>query len=144
MVGVNVGVHVGVGTFRVALANLRDDLETRHVINRTCAELDKAFIFGAVNLFDGQVSVFQTSQGPCLACVFPQIPQAEQEKSQQWLAVLNTLPAVVGALQAAEAIKVITGLGKPLIGKLLIYNTLNTTFEQVSIKKNPACPVYGN
>jgi molybdopterin/thiamine biosynthesis adenylyltransferase len=118
-----------------------DNLETRHVINRACATTGKAFIYGAVNLFDGQVSVFQASQGPCLACVFPQIPQGKQDKSLEHLAVLNTLPAVVGALQAAEAIKMITGLGKPLIGKLLIYNALNATFEQVEIHKNLACRV---
>ena len=120
-----------------------DNLETRHVINRTCVSLGKAFIYAAVNLFDGQISVFQASQGPCLACVFPQISQAEQEKSPEHLAVLNTLPAVVGALQAAEAIKMITGLGKPLIGKLLIYNALNATFERVEIQKNPICQVCG-
>jgi sulfur-carrier protein adenylyltransferase/sulfurtransferase len=120
-----------------------DNLETRHLINRSCAILGKGFIFGAVNLFDGQVSVFKASQGPCLACVFPQISQAEQEKSPERLAVLNTLPGVVGALQAAEAIKMITGLGKPLIGKLLIYNALNAAFESVEISKNPACRVCG-
>ncbi|MBW6467028.1 MAG: HesA/MoeB/ThiF family protein [Brevefilum sp.] len=121
-----------------------DNLETRHVINRACVDLDKAFVYGAVNLFDGQVSVFHASQGPCLACVFPIIPPFEKEKSPERLAVLNTLPAVVGALQAAEGIKLITGLGKPMIGKLLIYNALNTAFEQVEIQKNSACPVCGS
>jgi molybdopterin/thiamine biosynthesis adenylyltransferase len=120
-----------------------DNLETRHVINRTCAFLGNVFIYGAVNLFDGQVSVFQASQGPCLACVFPQIPQSGQEKSPEHLAVLSTVPAVIGALQAAEAFKIITGLGTPLIGKLLIYNAFNSTFEKVDINKNPACQVCG-
>jgi molybdopterin/thiamine biosynthesis adenylyltransferase len=121
-----------------------DNLETRHVINRTCAGLGKAFIYGAVNLFDGQVSVFKASQGPCLACVFPHIMQTEKEKSPERLAVLNTLPGVVGALQATEAIKLITGLGKTLIGKLLIYTALNAAFEQVEIYKNLACLVCGS
>ena len=120
-----------------------DNLETRHVINRTCATLDKVYIFGAVNLFDGQLSVFHASQGPCLACVFPQMPHVEKINHQERLAVLNTLPGVVGALQAAEAIKLITKLGKPLIGKLLIFNALNSTFEQVEIQKNPVCQVCG-
>jgi adenylyltransferase/sulfurtransferase len=121
-----------------------DNLETRHVINRTCVSLGKAFIYGAVNLFDGQVSVFEASQGPCLACVFPHITQVEKEKSPERLAVLNTLPGVIGALQATEAVKLITGLGKTLIGKLLIYTALNTAFEQVQIDKNPDCPVCGS
>jgi adenylyltransferase/sulfurtransferase len=120
-----------------------DNLETRHVINRTCTTLGKAFIYGAVNLFDGQLSIFHASQGPCLACVFPHIPVVEKVKPPERLAVLNTLPGVVGALQAAEAIKLITSMGKPLIGKLLIYTALNAHFEQVEIKKKPACEVCG-
>lgn len=120
-----------------------DNLTTRHVINQVCVAQDKPYVYGAVNLFDGQVSVFHASKGPCLACLYPQIRQAERDKREDQLAVLNALPAVVGALQAAETLKVIIGMGKPLIGQLLIYNALAVAFEQVIVEKNPNCPVCG-
>lgn len=120
-----------------------DNFKTRQLINQICADLDKPYIFGAVNLFDGQVSVFHASQGPCLACIFSQPAQPEQEKQAEQLAVLNTLPAVIGALQATEALKIIVGIGKPLIGQLLIYNALNAALERVNIKKNPNCRICG-
>ena len=121
-----------------------DNLITRQVINQTCVDLDKPYVYGAVNLYDGQVSVFHASRGPCLACLFPQIPDQQQEKSAEQLAVLNTLPAVVSALQATEAIKLIVGVGKPLVGTLLIYNALNAAMERITIEKNPQCPVCGS
>lgn len=120
-----------------------DNLKTRQVINQTCVVLDKPYIYGAVNLYDGQVSVFHAPQGPCLVCIFPQAPQEGQEKGVEQMAVINSLPAVIGALQTTEVIKLIVGLGKPLIGELLIYNALNAAIEQVAIEKNPHCPVCG-
>lgn len=120
-----------------------DNLSTRYVINQVCVAQDKPYVYGAVNLFDGHVSVFHASKGPCLACLYPQIQQAQREKREDQLAVLNTLPAVVGALQAAEVIKVLVGMGKPLIGQLLIYNALAVAFEHVIVEKKPNCPVCG-
>lgn len=121
-----------------------DNLTTRHVINQACVRLDKPYVFGAVNLYDGQVSVFHASQGPCLACLFPQRPDQQQEKGIEQLAVLNTLPAVVSALQTTEVIKIIVGVGKPLVRTLLIYNALNAVMERITIEKNPLCPVCGS
>jgi len=120
-----------------------DNMKTRQIINQTCVVQEKPYVFGAVNLYDGQVSVFHAAQGPCLACLFPQPLQEEEEKQAEELAVLNTLPAVVGALQSAEVFKLIVGMGKPLIGKLLIYNALSAAFERVNIEKHPNCPVCG-
>lgn len=120
-----------------------DNLETRQVINKTCVELDKPYIFGAVNLYDGQVSVFHASRGPCMGCLFPSQSPNQDDKPAEQLAVLNTMPAVIGALQATEAIKITVGVGVPLIGQLLIYNALNAVFERVAIEKNPSCPVCG-
>lgn len=134
--------HVIISNFDMVVDGT-DNLQTRQVINQTCVAQDKPYVYGAVNLFDGQVSVFHASQGPCLACLFPQVPQEEQEKQPEQLAVLNTLPAVVGSLQTTEVFKLIVGLGKPLIGKLLIYNALNVTFERVNVEKNPNCAVCG-
>ena len=118
-----------------------DNMKTRQIINQSCVSQDKPYVYGAVNVFDGQVSVFHAAQGPCLACLFPQALQDEKEKQSEELAVLNTLPAVVGALQSAEVLKLVVGMGKPLIGKLLIYNALNAAVERVNIEKNPNCPV---
>jgi adenylyltransferase/sulfurtransferase len=120
-----------------------DSLSTRNVINQVCVTQDKPYIYGAVNLFDGLVSVFHASKGPCLACLYPQNQLAQRDKSEDQLAVLNTLPAVVGALQAAEALKIIIGMGKPLIGQLLIYNALAVAFEHIIVEKKPTCPVCG-
>lgn len=120
-----------------------DNLMTRQVINQTCVAQDKPYVYGAVNLFDGQVSVFHASQGPCLACIFPQAPDEEQEKQAEQLAVLSTLPAVVGSFQTTEVLKLIVGMGNPLVGKLLIYNALNAVVEQINLEKDPDCSVCG-
>jgi molybdopterin/thiamine biosynthesis adenylyltransferase len=118
-----------------------DNMKTRQIINQTCVAQEKPYVFGAVNLYDGQLSVFHAAQGPCLACLFPRPLQEEKEKQAEELAVLNTLPAVVGALQSAEVLKLIVGMGKPLIGKLLIYNALSAAVERINIEKHPNCPV---
>ncbi len=121
-----------------------DNVQARQVINQACVTLDKPYIYGAVNLFDGQVSVFHASKGPCWRCLYPHRSGNDREKTAEQLAVLNTLPAVVAALQATEAIKLITEVGKLLIGKLLLYNGLNASFERVEITKDPLCPVCGS
>jgi adenylyltransferase/sulfurtransferase len=105
--------------------------------------LDRPYIYGAVNLYDGQVSMFHASQGPCWACLFPESPQEPPAKRPEQLAVLNAVPAVIGALQSTEAIKWIVGKGQTLIGELLIYNALQTSFEKIGIEKNPQCSVCG-
>ena len=121
-----------------------DNVQARQVINQACVTLDKPYIYGAVNLFDGQVSVFHASQGPCWWCLYPHRTASGPEKTAAQLAVLNTLPAVVAALQATEVIKLIVGMGKPLIGQVLLYNALNAAFERIEIAKDPHCPVCGN
>jgi molybdopterin/thiamine biosynthesis adenylyltransferase len=118
-----------------------DNIKTRRVINSTCLALDKPYVYGAVNLYDGQVSVFHGSRGPCLACVFVEAHQELREKQAEQLAVLNTLPAIVATMQTTEVIKLITGVGKPLIGKLLIFNAINVVSEHIAIQKKPHCPV---
>jgi len=120
-----------------------DNLVTRQIINQICVEQGKPYIFGAVNLYDGQISVFDAVQGPCMACLFPNKARGEEEKQPEQLAVLNTIPAMIASLQTAEVIKLIVGIGKPLIGRLVIYNAVNVSFDQVKIEKNPACPVCG-
>jgi len=120
-----------------------DNLVTRRVINQACVALDRPYIYGAVNLFDGQVSVFHAAQGPCWACIFPDNLQEPPAKRPEQLAVLNTVPAVIGALQATEAIKWIVGMGQTLIGRLLIYNALQVSFDRIDIEKNHRCPVCG-
>lgn len=118
-----------------------DNVKSRQVINQTCVTLQKPYVFGAVNLYDGQVSVFHSTHGPCMECVFPINGQEEREKNSEQLAVLSTLPATIAAMQATEVIKLIAGLGNPLIGELLIFNILNSNIERVALQKNPNCPI---
>ncbi len=119
-----------------------DNIPTRKIVNQSCVELDKPFIFGAVSYFDGQVSVFHASRGPCYACFLPETEYPiEQRKERN--SVISTLPGIVGALQATEALKIICNLGELLIGKLLIINSLASDFHHFEIQKKKNCPICG-
>lgn len=120
-----------------------DNLSSRRLINKTCAHLEKPYIFGAVDLYDGQVSVFWAKFGPCLACLFPKLEVESSLREFSHLSVLSTLPAIISTLQAAEALKLITGIGKPLIGRLLMFNAQNSEFQTVEIEKRASCKICG-
>ncbi len=120
-----------------------DNFPTRYLTNDVCVMLGKPNIYGSIFRFDGQVSVFYAKEGPCYRCLFPEPPPPGLVPSCAEGGVLGVLPGTIGALQATEAIKVLLGIGEPLIGKLLLYNALDMSFDFVKLKKNPNCRVCG-
>ncbi|WP_245870425.1 molybdopterin-synthase adenylyltransferase MoeB [Teichococcus rhizosphaerae] len=117
-----------------------DNFPTRYLVNDACVRLGKPNVFGGVLRFDGQLSVFDARHGPCYRCLFPSPPPVELAPNCAEAGVLGVLPGVIGALQATEAIKLLTGLGAPLIGSMLVYDGLDLSFDRVAIAKDPACP----
>lgn len=117
-----------------------DNFPTRYLVNDACVRLGKPNVFGGVLRFDGQLSVFDARHGPCYRCLFPSPPPVELAPNCAEAGVLGVLPGVIGALLATEAIKLLTGIGTPLIGSMLVYDGLDLSFERVVIAKDPACP----
>lgn len=108
-----------------------DNFPTRYLINDVCVLLKKPFVYGALHGFEGQVSVFNFKGGPTYRCLFPNMPKAHEVPNCNEHGVLGILPGIIGNLQALEAIKVLTGVGEVLSGKLLLYNGLSQTVQQV-------------
>ena len=123
------------------LIDASDNFPTRYLINDLCVLTGKPNVSGSVFRFDGQVSVFWGEKGPCYRCLFPDPPPADLIPSCAEGGVLGLLPGTIGTLQATEAIKLLLGIGTPLIGTLLIYDALDMRFEMVKLKKNPECKV---
>ena len=117
-----------------------DNLPTRYIINDTCVELKKPFVYGAVLKFEGQVSVF-TRGGPCYRCLLPELPLDSDSCEQA--GVLGSIPGVIGTIQATEALKIILGIGEVLSGKLLSYNALSMKFTELKLNKKKDCVVCG-
>ncbi len=120
-----------------------DNFPTRYLSNDVCVFLGKPNIYASIYRFDGQVSVFDARRGPCYRCLFPEPPPPGLVPSCAEGGVLGVLPGTIGTIQATEALKVLLGIGEPLIGKLLLYNALEMSFEFVRLKKNPNCRVCG-
>ncbi|GAB4546041.1 MAG: molybdopterin-synthase adenylyltransferase MoeB [Anaerolineales bacterium] len=120
-----------------------DNFPTRYLTNDVCVMLGKPNVYGSIFRFDGQVSVFYAKEGPCYRCLFPEPPPPGLVPSCAEGGVLGVLPGTIGTLQATEAIKILLGIGEPLIGKLLLYNALDMSFDFVKLKKNPKCRVCG-
>src|SRR5512147_108528 len=120
-----------------------DNFPTRYLTNDVSVFLGKPVIYGSIFRFDGQVSVFDARRGPCYRCLFPEPPPPGLVPSCAEGGVLGVLPGTIGTLQATEALKVLLGIGDPLIGKLLLYNALDMSFDFVKLKKNPNCRVCG-
>jgi molybdopterin/thiamine biosynthesis adenylyltransferase/rhodanese-related sulfurtransferase len=120
-----------------------DNFGTRYLVNDACVMLGKPNVYASIYRFDGQVSVFDATRGPCYRCIYPDPPPPNVVPSCAEGGVLGVLPGIVGSLQAAEAIKLITGAGEPLIGRLVLFDALNMTFRTLRIPKNPACKVCG-
>ncbi|MBT8321918.1 MAG: HesA/MoeB/ThiF family protein [Eudoraea sp.] len=114
-----------------------DNFPTRYLINDACVILNKAFIYGALHGFEGQVSVFNFQDGPTYRCLFPEIPGATEVPSCDENGVLGVLPGIIGNFQALEAVKVITGKGSVLAGQLLIYNGLNPVIHKITFTLKP-------
>lgn len=118
-----------------------DNFPTRYLVNDACVKLGKPNVFGSVLRFDGQLSVFDARTGPCYRCMFPEPPPLEYAPNCAEAGVLGVLPGIIGALQATEAIKLLTGVGTPMTGRMLIYDGLDLSFNTIEIAKDPACPV---
>lgn len=120
-----------------------DNFPTRYLTNDVSVFLGIPNVYGSIYRFDGQVSVFDATRGPCYRCLFPEPPPPGLVPSCAEGGVLGVLPGTIGSLQATEALKLLLGIGDPLIGKLLLYNALDMTFDFVKLKKNPKCRVCG-
>jgi molybdopterin/thiamine biosynthesis adenylyltransferase/rhodanese-related sulfurtransferase len=120
-----------------------DNFPTRYLTNDLCVLTRKPNVYGSVYRFDGQVSVFDARVGPCYRCLFPEPPPPGLIPSCAESGVLGVLPGTIGILQATEALKLLLGTGEPLIGRLLLYNALDMSFDFVKLRKNPACKVCG-
>ena len=120
-----------------------DNFPTRYLTNDVCVLLGKPNVYGSIFRFDGQLSVFYAKEGPCYRCLFPEPPPQGLVPSCAEGGVLGVLPGTIGTLQATEALKVLLGIGEPMIGKLLLYNALDMSFDFVKLKKNPNCRVCG-
>ncbi len=127
-----------------------DNFPTRYLTNDAAVILGKPYIYGSIFRFEGQVSVFLSrpfngfDRGPCYRCLFPSPPPPGAVPSCAEGGVLGVLPGIVGAIQATEAIKLIVGIGEPLIGKMMLIDTLRMEFRTVKIRRNPNCPVCGD
>ena len=120
-----------------------DNFPTRYLVNDACVFLGKPNVYGSIFRFEGQVSVFYAKEGPCYRCLYPEPPPPGLVPSCAEGGVLGVLPGTVGALQATEAIKLILGIGRPMIGRLLLYDALNFDFTELKLRKNPRCVVCG-
>jgi adenylyltransferase/sulfurtransferase len=120
-----------------------DNFPTRYLTNDVAVFLGKPNVYASIYRFDGQVSVFYAKEGPCYRCLFPEPPPPGLVPSCAEGGVLGVLHGTIGTLQATEALKVLLGIGEPLIGKLLLYNALDMSFDFVKLKKNPNCRVCG-
>jgi adenylyltransferase/sulfurtransferase len=120
-----------------------DNFPTRYLTNDACVLLGKPNAYGSIFRFEGQASVFATKSGPCYRCLYPEPPPPGLVPSCAEGGVLGVLPGVIGVIQATEALKLITGIGEPLVGRFLIYDALRMRFRELKLKKDPDCPVCG-
>src|SRR5262245_24447551 len=120
-----------------------DNFPTRYLTKDACVLVGKPNAYGSIFRFEGQASVFATKHGPCYRCLYPEPPPPGLVPSCAEGGVLGVLPGVIGVIQATEAIKLVTGIGEPLIGRFLIYDALRMRFRELKLKKDPDCPVCG-
>ncbi len=117
-----------------------DNFPARYLINDACVLLGKPNVYGSVFRFEGQASVFDAARGPCYRCLFPEPPPPGSVPSCAEAGVLGILPGIIGTIQANEAVKLILGIGQPLVGRLLLFDALAMRFREVSFGKDPRCP----
>ena len=120
-----------------------DNFPTRYLVNDACVLAGRPNAYGSIFRFEGQASVFATADGPCYRCLHPQPPPPGLVPSCAEGGVLGVLPGIIGTIQATEAIKLILGVGEPLIGRFLIYDALRMRFREIKLRKDPDCPVCG-
>jgi adenylyltransferase/sulfurtransferase len=150
--------HVDVQTYETALSSENalklfepydvildgtDNFPTRYLTNDACVLLGKPNAYGSIFRFEGQASVFATKNGPCYRCLYPEPPPPGLVPSCAEGGVLGVLPGIIGVIQATEAVKLIAGIGEPLIGRFLLYDALKMRFRELKVPKDPECPVCG-
>jgi sulfur-carrier protein adenylyltransferase/sulfurtransferase len=150
--------HVQVDTYETALSSQNaldlfrpydviidgtDNFPTRYLVNDACVLTGKPNAYGSIFRFEGQASVFATKDGPCYRCLYPEPPPAGLVPSCAEGGVLGVLPGIIGLIQATEAMKLVLGIGEPLIGRFLIYDALKMRFRELKLRKDPDCPVCG-
>jgi len=120
-----------------------DNFPTRYLVNDASVWHNIPVVHGSIYRFEGQVTVFKPHEGPCYRCLFPTPPPPELAPSCAEGGVLGVLPGVIGSLQASEALKLALGIGEPLVGRLLLFDALAATFDEVKLRRDPDCPVCG-
>src|SRR5687768_7496737 len=155
--GVNPGVVVAGFEDRLTSANAlsimrgfdmvldgSDNFPTRYLVNDAVVIAGIPCVYGSVHRFEGQLSVFSARGGPCYRCLFREPPPAGAVPNCAEAGVLGVLPGIIGTLQATEAIKLIAGIGEPLVGRLLLYDASRMTFRDITLSRDPECPVCGD
>ena len=122
------------------IADGTDNFPTRYLVNDACVLTGKPNVYGSIFRFEGQASVFATKDGPCYRCLYPEPPPPGLVPSCAEGGVLGILPGLVCVMQATEVIKLILGIGDPLIGRLLLIDALGMKFRELKLRKNPDCP----
>ncbi len=120
-----------------------DNFPTRYLVNDACVLLGKPNVYGSIFRFEGQASVFYAEEGPCYRCLYPEPPPPGLVPSCAEGGVLGILPGAIGTIQATETVKLILGIGEPLIGRLMLYDALGMSFREMKLRKDPNCPVCG-
>ena len=154
MKAINPGVNVVKYDFRLDASNIMDVIEgydvivdgldnfpTRYLLNDASVRLQIPVVSASILGFDGQISVFKPYDGPCYRCLYPVPPPAELAPSCGANGVLGVLPGTMGLLQATEVVKLIVGIGDPLVGRLLLYEALGATFTELKVRRDPECPI---
>src|SRR5246127_1647523 len=121
-----------------------DNFPTRYLVNDACVLLGLPNVYGSIFRFEGQATVFATQDGPCYRCLYPEPPPPGLVPSCAEGGVLGILPGTIGVMQATEVIKLILGIGEPLIGRLVLYDALAMRFRELKLRRNPECPVCGD
>ncbi|HKE25938.1 MAG TPA: molybdopterin-synthase adenylyltransferase MoeB [Bryobacteraceae bacterium] len=120
-----------------------DNFPTRYLVNDACVLLAKPNVYGSIFRFEGQATVFAYEGGPCYRCLYPEPPPPGLVPSCAEGGVLGILPGTIGLIQATETVKLILGIGEPLVGRLLLYDALTMKFRELKLRKNPECPICG-
>ncbi|HKT02411.1 MAG TPA: adenylyltransferase/sulfurtransferase MoeZ [Rugosimonospora sp.] len=120
-----------------------DNFATRYLVNDAAVLLGKPYVWGSIYRFDGQASVFWAEHGPCYRCLYPEPPPPGMVPSCAEGGVLGVLCASIGSIQVTEAIKLLTGIGEPLVGGLIVYDALEMTYRKIKVRKDPNCPLCG-
>jgi sulfur-carrier protein adenylyltransferase/sulfurtransferase len=121
-----------------------DNFPTRYLVNDACVLLGKPNVYGSIFRFEGQATVFAYQGGPCYRCLYPEPPPPGLVPSCAEGGVLGILPGTIGLIQATETVKLILGIGEPLVGRLLLYDALGMRFRELKLRKNPDCPICGD